>query len=451
MIRWAWLGNGERIVCAEAELRLLADSLFSQRPDDVEHLICHSPSLLLMTLSGYFSAASKPPDSVAALVAWLRTSVRDEGIASFRLKKRRAKLHKIHTKQAAKFFSESSGQPKPKTICKGLIQAARKLTAFKKKRQAQKFIDRMTTKGLAYEIAARLADESFDLFREAKDSERLHCGLSQPSSPQLPQVADEPIVERQSPATAILNNIRQSTPSITEFQSRLESEKLESLRQLAYGASHEINNPLANIVIRADVLLRAETNEDRRKKLNVIKQQAMRAHEMISDLMLFANPPKSKFQACDLPVLLEAVIDELRTEFTGSCPTIECSCAESGEVVCDPTQIAEAIKAIVRNAIEATPQAGLISLEFQVDDDGNSQIRVQDTGAGIDDRICRHMFDPFFSGREAGRGLGFGLSKAWRIAQLHGGQLQCTMREPGSTCFEFHWPKLEPMAAVAAA
>jgi signal transduction histidine kinase len=170
---------------------------------------------------------------------------------------------------------------------------------------------------------------------------------------------------------------------------------------------------------------------------------------MISDLMLFANPPKPIFQTCKLSDVTQSVIEELQLEFASCRTQIEFLCDESLETVCDPTQIAEAIKALVRNSIEATPQTGLISVELQLDDDGNTRFRVRDSGSGINDKIAHHMFDPFFSGREAGRGLGFGLCKAWRIARLHGGQLKCMSREPGNTCFEFQWPRLENVAAAA--
>ncbi len=78
-----------------------------------------------------------------------------------------------------------------------------------------------------------------------------------------------------------------------DFERRLEEEKLAALVELAYGASHEINNPLANIATRAQVLLREEPHPERRRMLSAIHAQAMRAHEMIADLMLFARPPRA--------------------------------------------------------------------------------------------------------------------------------------------------------------
>ena len=84
------------------------------------------------------------------------------------------------------------------------------------------------------------------------------------------------------------------------FEERLEQEKLAALKELAYGAGHEVNNPLANIAARAQTLLEDEVDPERRRKLIAIHRQAMRAHEMIADLMLFARPPQLNVAEFDL-------------------------------------------------------------------------------------------------------------------------------------------------------
>src|SRR5262245_43939179 len=99
---------------------------------------------------------------------------------------------------------------------------------------------------------------------------------------------------------------------MSDFDERLEHEKLEALKELAYGASHEINNPLANIAARAQTLLADEADPERRRMLQAIYRQAMRAHEMISDLMLFARPPKLQLAKLNLSQLVQRIVDEQR-------------------------------------------------------------------------------------------------------------------------------------------
>ncbi len=217
-----------------------------------------------------------------------------------------------------------------------------------------------------------------------------------------------------------------------DFEQTLQAEKLESLKELAYGAGHEINNPLANISARAQTLLQDEHDPDRRRTLSAINTQAFRAYEMIADMMLFARPPQPKLEAIDLVAVVRAVHDELapqaadqQSEWVVRAP--EAGLANSALVVqADKTQIAVALRALCVNALEALGSGGRVEISIAEPAPlaKNVQITVSDNGPGIAADARPHIFDPFYSGREAGRGLGFGLSKCWRIVTLHGGSVE---------------------------
>lgn len=233
------------------------------------------------------------------------------------------------------------------------------------------------------------------------------------------------------------------------LQRWLQAEKLAALRQLAYGASHEINNPLANIAMRAEMLLRSEGEEDRQRKLQVIRQQALRAHEMISDLMLFANPPRPCLEEIELEGYLQRLMVELQPDVALARGELRLEVSHPGLVVADSGQLAEIVRALVRNALEAQPAGAQVTIRAAVTPEGGAFVEVLDNGPGITTEVARHMFDPFFSSREAGRGLGFGLTKAWRIAESHGGRLECLERTAGATRFRFQWPRLACPAKAA--
>src|SRR5436305_11183742 len=107
-----------------------------------------------------------------------------------------------------------------------------------------------------------------------------------------------------------------STPGneSSEFAPAVESAKLQALYNFAYGLSHEINNPLANISARAQTLLVDEKDPERRRKLATIVQQAFKAHEMIADLMLFARPPAMRPEEVDLAKLAHTVVAEMQEQ-----------------------------------------------------------------------------------------------------------------------------------------
>lgn len=241
-----------------------------------------------------------------------------------------------------------------------------------------------------------------------------------------------------------------------QFDERLQIEKLDALKELAYGAGHEINNPLANISARAQTLLEDETDPERRRKLSAINTQAFRAHEMIADMMLFARPPKPKLGQLDLVRMVTQLIAELAPAAADqNTELLLHATADAGATIVDgdKTQLSVAVRALVVNALEALVTGGRIEVSIRaIAVPANSraaletvQIAVSDNGPGIAEETRRHIFDPFYSGREAGRGLGFGLSKCWRIAGLHGGTLEVASTPGAGATFTLTLP-VRPVA-----
>ncbi|REJ66922.1 MAG: sensor histidine kinase [Planctomycetota bacterium] len=219
------------------------------------------------------------------------------------------------------------------------------------------------------------------------------------------------------------------------FDRELHEAKLRAMYTLAAGAGHEINNPLGSIAGRAQLLLRDEPDAQRRRTLAKINAQAFRAHEMISDMMLFARPPAPELQEIDLGAVAAEVVEELheRAEAQGTRLTLKRP-AEPVRVSVDPTQLAVALQALCVNALEARGNGGHVEVGFDNVSRNGFEPRVElfvaDDGPGIEPEQREQLFDPFYSGREAGRGMGFGLSKCWRIVTNHGGEIRVES-EPG--------------------
>jgi signal transduction histidine kinase len=208
------------------------------------------------------------------------------------------------------------------------------------------------------------------------------------------------------------------------FDRRLQQTKLGALKQLAYGLSHEINNPLANISTRAQQLQRGEEDPARAATLQRIIDQVYRAHEMIADLMFYAHPPQPSLAACDLGEVLIAVSNSFAEEAERQAIRMEVTTPPQGvHATVDHQMIAEAVRALIRNAVDAIGCQGTIVISL-VRESNRILIHIADSGPGLSDHARKHAFDPYFSGREAGRGLGLGLCRAYRIAKLHRGDIR---------------------------
>jgi len=213
----------------------------------------------------------------------------------------------------------------------------------------------------------------------------------------------------------------------------LERAKLEALAEFAAGAGHEINNPLAVISGRAQLLLRDEQDPERRRDLATIHVQALRIRDMIADLMLFARPPRPERRACDVVAIAGAAIKMLAAKAENVGARLERT-GESGpiEISADPEQLQVALRAVVDNGLNAVARGGRVSVEIHRTADG-VKLAVSDDGPGLSDEAREHAFDPFYSGRQAGRGIGMGLSKAWRIVTNHGGTIAVEPTQRGAT------------------
>ena len=250
---------------------------------------------------------------------------------------------------------------------------------------------------------------------------------------------DLPAVSVEGQLLADLLAMATTHASLTErFDESLAEARLEATRELAYGAGHEINNPLANIATRAQSLLLEERDPERRKRLATIVDQSFRARDLIGGMMLFARPPKPHPAIVDVSLMVAAVIDSLAIGAASRSIRLEYSPPPVPlPVVVDRAQIEEAIRTVVVNALEAVADGGRVTLQASGRQEQGGEwcaITIDDDGRGMDRQTVQRAFDPFFSGREAGRGVGLGLSKAWGYVTAAGGSIRIDSRPAQGTC-----------------
>lgn len=210
----------------------------------------------------------------------------------------------------------------------------------------------------------------------------------------------------------------------------LETAHQESIYHLAYGLSHELNNPLANIAARGGLLLADCKAPDHRLLLETIIDNASRGSEMIGDLMMIARPPEPNFRRIDLDEFGRRVEDKGKYWSRLRNLRLEFAWPSESFIVTDEYLLNEVMWAVLRNAIEASPTEGAIWIIGELETQFFS-IRVEDQGAGLSQLGLKHCFDPYYSGKEAGRGLGMGLTKAKRFSQVLGGDVSIANLDTG--------------------
>jgi signal transduction histidine kinase len=211
---------------------------------------------------------------------------------------------------------------------------------------------------------------------------------------------------------------------VESADARLEKRKFDALAEFAAGAGHELNNPLAVVVGRAQLLLTRTDDPEAARSLLIILNQARRAHRILRDLMFVARPPASRCRPFRPAEVLKASMREHEAECAARGVRLSIDVDDAlPEVSSDPDALRHLNEILLRNAIDATPSAGSVEVRWAQSGDELAG-SVADTGKGFGSGEAAHLLDPFYCGRQAGRGLGLGLARAARIAELAGGSLR---------------------------
>ncbi|MDH5409323.1 MAG: HAMP domain-containing histidine kinase [Gammaproteobacteria bacterium] len=211
----------------------------------------------------------------------------------------------------------------------------------------------------------------------------------------------------------------------------LQNAKLASIGQMAAGIGHELNNPLSNILSYAKLVERsASDNELAKKDIKSLREEAIRASEIIKGILNFARQVPPKYTRFDVAEWLNDTLALVRQMAKTSGVTIESQVDYFDEVEGDRGQLQQALVNLLLNAIQASGRDNEVSIWVsQVDD--NLLIEVVDQGQGIDNKVLDRIYDPFFTTKAEGEGTGLGLSISLGIVERHNGQLMIRNNEIG--------------------
>jgi signal transduction histidine kinase len=228
-------------------------------------------------------------------------------------------------------------------------------------------------------------------------------------------------------------------------QELLETKKLAAIGTLASGVAHELNNPLNNIYISAQIL----EKETEGGFSPIVKQivddivgQTLRVKRIVSDLLEFARGKKPRLRKVDLNQLIVATykLVSMSTDTSSINLTIE---ADPGGVVidADPEQMERVFINLFTNAIDAMCGTGGLTVKIAKEQEA-TQIRVSDTGRGMPADAMEKVFEPFFTTKDEGTGLG--LAIVFNVIKKHGGEIHAESEEGKGTTFSIALPVRQP-------
>jgi signal transduction histidine kinase/HD-like signal output (HDOD) protein len=233
---------------------------------------------------------------------------------------------------------------------------------------------------------------------------------------------------------------RNLSEQLADSNRRLQDAQTEILRsrtmltvgEMAAGAAHEMNNPLAVISGRSQLLVSQLTDPKLKHAATLVYEQSHRLSEIITELMDFAKPAPPQPQAVEIADLIGRALHDAKMMSDTTDTNVEMTLTDVPAVNVDQAQVAAALSELIGNAMQSLEVGkGLIEIHAGCDTaSGQVVLSISDNGCGMDEQTLKRAFDPFFSAKPAGRRRGMGLAKALRWIEASGGSIRLESR-PG--------------------
>ncbi|MFO7839448.1 MAG: response regulator [Desulfosalsimonadaceae bacterium] len=247
-----------------------------------------------------------------------------------------------------------------------------------------------------------------------------------------------------------LRKIRRLEQDLADQSRILHQDKMMSLGRLAASIVHEINNPLSGMLNYMHLMnrilergaLSGNDQERFRQYLALVESETSRCSKIVSSLLSFSRAPSPAFGAVDAAELFHRCL--LLSQHKLELQNIACSISVAdglSAIKGDFNQIQQCVINLIFNAADAMPEGGRLQLSARRGEKENEVvIEVCDSGPGIAEKDLSNLFEPFFSTKPDGYGVGLGLSTVYGIVNNHGGRVTASNRAEGGACFTLVFP-----------
>lgn len=237
--------------------------------------------------------------------------------------------------------------------------------------------------------------------------------------------------------TVMLTVLRDLTDRKRAEEMLIRSEKLSVIGQLAAGLAHEIRNPLTSLKGFNQLLKSKYAGES--SYFDLMLTELERINLIVNDFMTLAKPQLSQFSYGSVESILQSVVSILSHQaiLMNVNLRLEAAC-RLPDVYRDENQLKQVFINLIKNALEAMPQGGDVTVSADLADEKRVRIRIRDQGEGIPAALITRLGEPFFTTKENGTGLGLMIS--YRIIENHGGTISITSRAGEGTTVEIMLP-----------
>ncbi len=256
------------------------------------------------------------------------------------------------------------------------------------------------------------------------------------------QLALTPLRDAQGTVTGVAGVGRDVTEGVRLGLQHFQEHKLEAMSRMASGVAHHFNNLLTPVLGFADLLLRQLRPDDpAREFAEQIRTAADRTAALLRPVQTFVGAQAINPQAVDLATFLNDLGPALRTMAGANIRLVHAPAPDLWPVRADPARLGQMLVHLARNACDAMPHGGVLTLAAVNRAEGWVQLTVSDTGIGMTEEVRGRLFEPFFTTKELNQGTGLGLAVVYGIVKQHGGWIEVSSRPGQGTTFTIALPR----------